>query len=44
MNSGTISGCRADDDAGAIFIKGNASFLMNGGTIENCSAATTAVR
>ena len=38
MNSGTISGCRADDDAGAIFIKGNASFLMNGGTIENCSA------
>ena len=38
MNSGTISGCRADDDAGAIFIKGNASFVMNGGTIENCSA------
>ena len=38
LKSGTISGCRADDDAGAIFIKGNASFLMNGGTIENCSA------
>ena len=38
MNSGTISGCSVDDDAGAIFIKGNASFVMNGGTIENCSA------
>ena len=27
-----------------IFIKGNASFLMNGGTIENCSAGNYGVR
>ncbi len=44
MNGGIIGSCRADDDGGAVFIKQGGFFVMNGGTIENCTAGANGVR
>ena len=41
LDGGIIDGFKSDDDGGAIHVSNGGAFEMRGGTIQNCTAATT---